>query len=230
MPINIDNGFPNLSLNLGTHRNNVELSGLFDTCGSLNTGQFLFHLYIAAQHPDVVHSLRFFNSTNPFEPIKLEGAVSDPTDYDASRHGLLTAVIHQYRTPYTTTTGQHISLCIALGSDVSTNTIFGLPTLSLFEFLVNLKTLSAFSPVVNEMFQLTRSAGSLGLPSGIQFDLDDLKRQYKAARVGLIDSNSETDQNNETEAATAASQYVGVNDFSQGYLRRSVLDARHLSE
>jgi hypothetical protein len=75
-----------------------------------------------------------------------------------------------------------------------------------------------------------QTAGSLGLPSGIPFDLDDLKGQYEAARVGLIESNSETNQNNETEAATAAGQYVGVDDFSQGYLRRSVLNARHLSE
>jgi hypothetical protein len=163
MSINIDNGFPNLTLNLGAHRNHIELTGLFDTCGSLNTGHLLFHMFIAAQHPEVVHSLRFFDSEDPFEPIKLEGAVSDPTDYDASRHGLLTAVI-QYKTPYTTTKGQCISLLIALGADVSTNTIFGLPTLSAFEFLVDLKTLSAFSPTVqHETFQLTYSAGSLGL-------------------------------------------------------------------
>ena len=131
-------------------------------------------MFIAAQHPEVVHSLRFFDSEDPFEPIKLEGAVSDPSDYDASRHGLLTAVI-QYKTPYTTSKGQRISLSIALGANVSTNTIFGLPTLSAFEFLVDLKTLSAFSPTVHETFQLTCSAGSLGLPAGAQFDLDDLR-------------------------------------------------------
>jgi hypothetical protein len=139
MPINIDNGFPNLTLNLGVHQlRQVELTRLFDTCGSLNTGLLSFHLYIASQHPDVVHTLRFFNSEDPFEPIKLEGAVSDPTAYDASRHGLLTAVI-QYKTPYTTSSGQHISLSIALGSEVSTNTIYGLPTLSAFEFIVDLR-------------------------------------------------------------------------------------------
>jgi hypothetical protein len=48
--------------------------------------------------PRAVQSLRFFDNKNDsFEPIKLEGAVSDPTNYDASRHGLLTAVI-QYKT------------------------------------------------------------------------------------------------------------------------------------
>ena len=226
MPINIDNGFPNLTLGIGAHRGTVELTGLFDTCGSLNTGHLPFHMYIASQHPDAVLSVRFFNSDDPFEPIKLEGAVADPADYDASRHGLLTAVI-QYKTPYQTVSGQHISLFIALGSDVSTNTIFGLPTLSAFEFLLNLKTLSAFSPVVHETFQLTRSAGSLGLPAGVQFDLSDLKRQYEAARVGLIvDGTAE-----QMDAAdTAATSYVGIDDLSQGYLRRSVLDRRYLPE
>jgi hypothetical protein len=185
-------------------------------------------MFIAAQHPEVVHSLRFFDSEDPFEPIKLEGAVSDPTDYDASRHGLLTAVI-QYRTPYTTTKGQHISLSIALGADVSTNTIFGLPTLSAFAFLVDLKTLSAFSPTVHETFQLTRSAGSLGLPAGAQFDLDDLRRQYEAAKVGLIVGNNNNEQA-EAEAVTEGASYVGIDDFSQGYLRRSVLDQSYLSK
>ena len=36
MPICIDNGFPNLTVTLGTGANSLELTGLFDTCGSLN--------------------------------------------------------------------------------------------------------------------------------------------------------------------------------------------------
>ena len=156
MPINIDNGFPNLTLDFGAPRGIVELTGLFDTCGSLNTSHLLFHMYVASQYPETVESLRFFNSEDPFEPIKLEGAVLDPSDYDASRHGLLTAVI-QYKTPYKTTAGHRISVFIALGTEVSTNTIFGPPTLSAFEFWVDLKNLVAFSPVVTAEFQLTRS-------------------------------------------------------------------------
>ena len=146
--------------------------------------------------------------------------MSDPTDYDASRHGLLTAVI-RYKTPYVTSTeGSPISVSIALGTDVSTNTIFGLPTLSAFEFLVNLKTMSAISPVVNETFQLTRSAGSLGLPAGIHFNLYELRRQYKAAKVGLIVHSLAVEQPISPDHSEASS--LGVDDFSQGYLRHSV--------
>lgn len=228
MPINIDNGFPNLTLNLGSSNSSstIALTGLFDTCGSLNTGHLPFHLYIASQHPDVVINLRFFNSADPFEPIKLEGAVADPTDYDASKHGLLTAVI-QYKTPYKTIRGQPITVSIALGTDVTTNTIFGLPTLSAFEFVVNLKTLSAVSPIVGETFQLTRAAGSLGFPAGAHFDVDDLHRQYEAARVGLI---ADLTPDNSENTSSAPAPPVGIDDLSQGYLRRSVIDPRYLSK
>ena len=225
MPICIDNGFPNLTLSLGSQYSHVELTGLFDTCGSLNTGHLLFHMYIASQHPDVVHNVRFFDSNDPFEPIKLEGAVTDPKDYDASRHGLLTAVI-QYKTSFKTKCGNPISLSIAIGSDVSTNTIFGLPTLSAFEFLVDLKKLSAFSPVLNQTFQLTRSAGSLGLPAGVQFDLQDLQRRYKAASVGLIVEKTEE----QPDADITSAPPVGIDDLSQGYLRRYLIDPRYLSK
>jgi hypothetical protein len=62
MPININNGFPNLTLNLGANHNHVELTGLFDMCGSLNTGHLSFHMFIAAQHPEVVHSCDFLTA------------------------------------------------------------------------------------------------------------------------------------------------------------------------
>ena len=146
--------------------------------------------------------------------------MSDPTDYDASRHGLLTAVI-RYKTPYVTSEGHPVTLSIALGTDVSTNTIFGLPTLSAFEFVMDLKTLSARSPTVNETFQLTRSAGSLGLPTGVTFDLADLRRQYEAAKVSMMSNSSLSPM------VGVSVSPLGVDDFSQGYLRRSVRGANH---
>jgi hypothetical protein len=82
---------------------------------------------------------------------------------------------------------------------------------------------------VRETFQLTQSAGSLGLPAGVQFDVDDLQRQYKAAIIGTTLDGTE-DDTAEAGVVTAAPSYVGINDFSQGYLRRSVLDPRYISE
>lgn len=216
MPISIDNGFPNLTLDLGDTRDTVELMGLFDTCGSLNTGYLPFHVWIASQHPEIVEDLRFSDSDNPFDPIKLEGAVSDPSGCDTSQHGLLTAVI-RYKTPYTTIDGSRVTISLALGNDVSTNTIFGLPTLESFGFSVNLSTMTADSSTVNESFTLKRSAGTLGTPPGIEFDLETSRRQFEA---GQVNSPSPDDAN---DASTEESPFQSVDDHSQGYMRRSII-------
>jgi hypothetical protein len=184
-PSTVTSGFPTQPLTLVGFQVTLRSLDYLIPAGCSTQVTFLFHVYIATQHPEVVKSLRFFNSDDPFEPIKLKRAVLDHTDYDASHHGLLTTVI-RYKTPYTTTDGNQVSVSIALGMDVSTNTIFGVPTLTAFEFIIDLKKLSAFSPIMKETFQLTRSAGSLGLPAGIQLDLEDLRCQYEAAQIGLI--------------------------------------------
>ena len=62
----------------------VEFTGLLDTCGSLNTGLDKFHFYIASKYLDLVDDIRHFNASDPFEPVKLEGAVTNPDSLDAS--------------------------------------------------------------------------------------------------------------------------------------------------
>ena len=44
---------------------------------------------------------RFENleGANPFDPIKLRGAITSPFDYDVSKNGILSAAI-EYHTPY----------------------------------------------------------------------------------------------------------------------------------
>ena len=124
------------------------------------------------------------------------------------------------------TKAKQLETLLALGMDVSTNTIFGLPTLSAFKFIMDLKNLSAFSPIMKETFQLTRSAGSLGLPAGIQFDLEDLRRQYEAAQIRLIVGDPEELNG---MRGTFGPATTSVDDVSQGYLRRSVVDVHHYS-
>lgn len=145
MPIAIDNGFPNITINLGTPADPFELVSLFDTCGSLNTGYLPFHAWIASTHPSAVAEFRYFNGSIPFEPVKLEGAVTEnPAGTTNSSHGLLTAVI-RYKTAYIDSDGSPITLSFALGNDVSTNTIFGLPTITALQFLVDMTDMKAFS-------------------------------------------------------------------------------------
>ena len=76
--------------------------------------------------PQVVESFEEFNGDNPFEPIKLMGAIRNPAIYDREQHGILSAVI-RYTTPYILNNGHQFFLCFALGEDMSVNTILGVP-------------------------------------------------------------------------------------------------------
>ena len=91
-----------------------------------------------SERPDLVAEFLSFNDDNPsFEPIKLSGAIRDPSDFDAADHGTLTAVV-QYYTQYTDVSGSPITLFFGLGSDVTVNTIFGLPMLCDFDSVISL--------------------------------------------------------------------------------------------
>ena len=67
-----------------------------------------------------------FNGDNPFDPIKLEGALLNPDDYDAGKHGVLSAVI-TYHTPFQLSNGSKLQLAFALGQDMSVDSIIGIP-------------------------------------------------------------------------------------------------------
>ena len=49
--------------------------------------------------PDSIESYEEFNGTNPFEPIKLCGAIHDPSTYSTEKYVFLSAVIW-YKTPF----------------------------------------------------------------------------------------------------------------------------------
>ena len=125
MPIAIDNGLPHITFDLSASSLFVELCGLMGTCGALNTGYFLFHLWLKSKRPDLVAEFVSFNDANPFEPIKLGGAIGDPSDFISSDHVAISppssgSIRHRY----------HITLSFALRPDVTpVNTIFGLPML-----------------------------------------------------------------------------------------------------
>ena len=169
MPIAIDNGLPHLTFQLGSDDSSVHLQGLMDTCGALNTGYLPFHQWIMSEHPSLVAVYVEFNDTNPFEPVKLGGAIRDPDGFDSVTHGNLTAVI-RYFTPYVSTDGTRVTLSFALGHDVTVNTIFGLPMLTDLESFISLHTNVMRSALLALTFPITRSATRHGLPSDCTFD------------------------------------------------------------
>ena len=125
MPLRVDNGLPHVRLNLGETAD-ATLSVLFDSGAALSSGYLPYHLWIMRENPDIVASFERFDDSNPFEPIKLGGAIRHPEDYSESMHGQLTAII-RYKTPYVDNDGSPIHISFGLGNDMTVNTILGMP-------------------------------------------------------------------------------------------------------
>jgi hypothetical protein len=128
MPITTQNDLPHIRFPIGGTTTDGSLLNLFDTGAALNTGQLYYHLSLKNKRPDLIHSYEEFNGTNPFDPIKLCGAITDPTTYDTGKHGILSAVI-RYKTPFYVK-GSPCIIAYALGKDVSVNSILGIPTIT----------------------------------------------------------------------------------------------------
>ena len=160
-----------------------------DTCGTLYTGYLLFRLWLKSERPGLVAKFISFDDASPFEPIKLGGAIGDPSDFNSGDHGNLTAVIHYY-TPYVDTSGSAIILFFALGSDVTVNTIFGLLILCDLDSVISLRSNTMHSRTLHCDFPITRAAASFGLSSDCTFDPADASRNHAASLCGLPPSSA----------------------------------------
>lgn len=217
MPIAINNGLPHISFALG---NNISLgptlTGLMDTCGALYTGFLDFHLWLMSERPDLVAEFNSFDDQNPFEPIKLGGAIRDPSEFTATDHGNLTAVI-RYFTPYTDTHGSPITLSFALGPDVTVNTIFGLPMLCDLDAVISLRSNLLHSQSLNHDFPITRAAAHCGLPPDCPFDSTAASRHHSSTRGLHPPAKSVRFAPPSSPALTTT-----IDDSSLGYLQRTV--------
>ena len=116
--------FPHLSILLSKVRLEWSLSILSDTGAALTSGCLPYHLKIREKYPHLVHSFEVFDGNNPFDQIKLVGAIGNVSDYDPEKHGMLSAVI-RYFTPYRNANNQPLLLPVALGKAMAVNTISG---------------------------------------------------------------------------------------------------------
>jgi hypothetical protein len=216
MPIAIDNGLPHITFDLGANKlTDPSLCGLMDTCGALNTGYLLFHLWLKSERPDLVAEYISFDDTNKFEPIKLGGAIRDPADFDASDHGNLTAVIRYY-TPYTDLSGCPVTMSFALGPDVTVNTIFGLPMLCDLDSVISLRSNTLHSRALDVTFPISRAAATFGLPTNCTFDPVSDARIH-ASTFGLSPPSSDS-----TSDQLAPILATATDDVSLGFLQRTV--------
>jgi hypothetical protein len=217
MPVAINNGLPHVTVCLGSNSDqDPTLTGLMDTCGALNTGYLPFHLWLMSQRPDIVAEFNSFDDSNPFEPVKLGGAIRDPDNFDSSDHGNLTAVI-RYFTPYVDQEGNAIRLSFALGNDVTVNTIFGLPMLSDLDSVISLRSNSLHSRSLDLDFPITRAAATFGLPPGCAFDPSTAARSH-ASTSGLDPSATAK----LAPASVSPPRAIASDDTSLGYLQRTV--------
>ena len=130
MPITTRNELPHIKFSLKSKTNNdvIAFSMLYDTGAALNTGYLPYHMNIINKHPSIVARFEKFDGENPFDPIKLCGAITDPAEYKETKHGILSAVV-EYHTPYCCGNDANFKLSLALGDSMSVNSILGLPTI-----------------------------------------------------------------------------------------------------
>ena len=163
MPVRINNGLPAIPFGVGCDADNIALMCLYDTCAAITSGNLSYHKWIVSKYPHLVHSFEQFDDSNPFEAIKLVGAVKDTSDLSASDHGKLTAVV-RYHTPYEDDQGHPIQLNVALGDDVTVNTILGWPTIKDLGIQMRVKEGCFYSSVLNLEFNLEQVEAQLGVP------------------------------------------------------------------
>ena len=154
MPISVSNELPHVNFPIGKELSDGRLNCLFDTGAAMCTGALLYHVeHIINVVPNFVKRYEKFDDVNnPFDPVKLCGAILDTSDYVEAEHGILSAVV-EYYTPFTSIDGTPITVTIALGNDMSVDTILGIPFLD--EIKLELRYSPSrhfFSSMINQSF------------------------------------------------------------------------------
>lgn len=129
LPIKSDFNLPHLYLILGSDTNSgIKISLTYDTAATINVGFAAYHLAIAKAFPSVVKKLIWADESSNYAPLVLSGVVTETNDGKSKANSILPAMI-EYYLPYNTTNGSKATLTIALGHNVSVNTILGMSTI-----------------------------------------------------------------------------------------------------
>ena len=82
-----------MSIEIGSSKEVIGLSLLFDTGVALNTRYIPYHPGIIKRHPNIVSKCEYFDEDNPLKSIKLCGAITNPSNYDSENHGVLSVIV-----------------------------------------------------------------------------------------------------------------------------------------
>ena len=111
-----------------TGMKHIGMTLLYDTGAALNIGYLLYHALIQQRNPRIIALYDTFDGSNQFDFIKLYSAITDPSEYDVSKHGMLITII-EYYTPCLYSNGKPFKLTLALRGYISMNSILGLSTI-----------------------------------------------------------------------------------------------------
>ena len=136
---------------------------------AVSLGFKTFLWFVMSKYPEVVHSYEEFNDANPFEPIKLAGAIHDPSNIMQDICGELMAVVH-YHTLFSCTDGTPCVIAFALSESVNVNTIIGWPTIRQLGMNLLITDNVIHSTIIQQKFPITNAEPRLGLPSSTAFD------------------------------------------------------------
>jgi hypothetical protein len=190
MPIAVQNNLPTLSLRLGDSSNqhgDIELKVNFDTCGALSTGFKPYHDRIKQLNPELVHAYESFDEMNPFEPIRLSGALRNPDDISQEVTGTLTAVI-RYNTPHVDRNGNPVLLSFALCNTVSCHTILGLPAINGMNMIWNVRNATVCADGLHgpsNVFSVTMYEAHYGFQAAFRDTADDTPAATRQPARGL---------------------------------------------
>jgi hypothetical protein len=128
LPITVEPNLPHIALPIGhiDAKRSMAILVAYDTCAAINCGNLLHHLPIMEKCPEAVKSVTY--AKDEYSPIVLSGIVTDDGDNSTKPTATLPVVV-EYHLPFLTKEGYKTSIKIALGNDVSVNTILGLPTI-----------------------------------------------------------------------------------------------------
>jgi hypothetical protein len=128
LPISVEPNLPHIALPIGhiDAQRSMAILVAYDTCAAINCGNLLHHLPIMEKCPEAVKSVTY--AKDEYSPIVLSGIVTDDKDNSTKPTATLPVVV-EYHLPFLTKEGHKTSIKIALGKDVSVNTILGLPTI-----------------------------------------------------------------------------------------------------
>ena len=171
LPISVEPNLPHIALPIGhiDSQRSIALLVAYDTCAAINCGNLLHHLPIMEKCPKAVKSITY--AKDKFCPIVLSGIVTDSNGDTTTKPTATLPVVVEYQLPFLTKQGHKTSIKIALGKDVSVNTILGLPTIQPAKMSLDLTDDVVESGVLNtEPFPVIYQPTSISTPNFSKID------------------------------------------------------------